>query len=67
MDACATVRCPAGTRCRVDVGSGQVFCDPSCEYENGGCEEDEICRMTSVQCVTTPCPDGVICHTREGQ
>ena len=66
QDVCfGTIRCPPGTRCKSDE-RGQPFCEASCEYENGGCEEDEICRMRSVQCITFPCPEFAECLSRKG-
>ena len=66
VDVCATISCPAGTRCTIDINSGTPYCDPSCEYENGGCSDDEICKMRPVYCITTPCPEFVECLPRKG-
>ena len=65
-DLCSDTSCPRGSRCRVDLDTGTPFCQPSCEYENGGCAADEICRLEEVNCVKAPCPPQVICHSREG-
>jgi hypothetical protein len=60
-----SIRCPPGTRCKVN-DRGEAFCEASCEYDNGGCEEDEICKMRPVHCITFPCPEIVECIPREG-
>ena len=65
-DICSTsIRCPPGTRCKINENSGNPFCEASCEYDNGGCEADEICRMQQPQCIITfPCPEVVECLPR---
>ena len=35
----------------------------SCEMDNGGCEEREVCELKPVQCVRAPCPSVVVCST----
>ena len=37
------------------------FCEPSCELDNGGCRDDQICELQTVQCVRVPCPPVVKC------
>ena len=66
-DMCATIRCPAGTRCKINEQNGNAFCEASCEYENGGCSDSEICRMRPVQCITAPCFEVVECVSRRGK
>ena len=64
-DICSTsIRCPPGTRCKINENSGNPFCEASCEYDNGGCEADEICRMQQPQCITFPCLEVVECLPR---
>lgn len=57
-DPCIFVRC---FPCKVDRDSGRAFCEPSCDINNGGCRDDQICKLKEVQCVTTPCPPQVEC------
>lgn len=64
---CAAVLCGPGSVCKVDEETGCAFCELSCEHDNGGCDEDEICRLREIQCITTPCPPHIDCLQRSGQ
>ncbi len=59
--AVCKLRCPPGHRCEVDKETGETFCNPNCELDNGGCSSDQICSLLSVQCVRSPCPPTVQC------
>ena len=74
-DPCASFDCPSHTRCKVfrnlfgdPIGPAeQAYCDPSCDLDNGGCEEDEICQLLPPVCQPdAPCPFLVRC-THEGE
>ena len=42
--------------------SGFAFCLPSCELENGGCAENEVCSLVEEICPSDgPCPPSVQC------
>ncbi len=44
------------------------FCLPSCELENGGCAEDEICSLVEQLCPSNgPCPTTVQCSPAGNQ
>ena len=55
--------CLPNSVCKVDPGTGRPFCEPSCDVANGGCRDDQLCKLNQVhdQCVTTPCPLEVVC------
>ena len=61
IDPCATVDCQPGSTCKVYQPTGEAFCDPSCDINNGGCAADQICQLNQVQCVRAPCPPVVEC------
>ncbi len=43
-------------------GTEEAFCDPSCELDNGGCGEEEECRLAPPVCIPDrPCPFFVNC------
>lgn len=58
---CIGVFCDRGLECKVDDQTGEAFCEPSCELDNGGCRDDQICELQTVQCVRAPCPPVVKC------
>ncbi|XP_065913510.1 keratin-associated protein 16-1-like [Dysidea avara] len=67
-DPCASVRCPTGSKCEVYKPTGEVFCNPSCDLDNGGCPTGQTCSLQVVQCVRAPCPPVVQCKCPlEGQ
>lgn len=61
LDPCALVDCMPNSVCKVDPGTGTAFCEPSCELNNGGCRDDQLCKLNQVQCITTPCPPEIVC------
>ena len=54
--------CPKGTSCRVYGPTGQAYCNPSCDIQNGGCNLTEVCSLEPVQCITAPCPPVIRCN-----
>ncbi|XP_064399010.1 mucin-2-like isoform X2 [Halichondria panicea] len=62
-DPCRNSECPSHAKCEVfdSIFSREAFCAPSCEVDNGGCEEEEVCSLNQVQCVRAPCPPIVEC------
>ena len=60
-DPCAAIFCQDGYQCKVDGPSGNGYCEPSCDLNNGGCAADQQCMLIPVQCITTPCPPTVRC------
>ena len=65
IDPCATVDCQPGSTCKVYQPTGEAFCEPSCDINNGGCAADQICQLNQVQCVRAPCPPVVECLDAE--
>ena len=49
--------------CGVDV-FGRPFCNPSCDFNNGGCSEDQVCYPGPQVCSTIHCQDTVQCRHR---
>ena len=64
-DSCVSVDCPPHTVCRVFPQTGEPYCDPSCDIDNGGCEYDEICQLLATPCAAPPpprpCPHVIVC------
>ncbi|XP_064398538.1 uncharacterized protein LOC135345114 [Halichondria panicea] len=66
---CDQLNCPSYTTCEMIPGVGTnssitmfPFCFPSCELENGGCAEDEVCSLVDQLCPSNgPCPTTVQC------
>ena len=58
---CERFECIHGSRCKVNEITGEPFCEQSCEYDNGGCTEGQICRMTTLICLNPPCADVIEC------
>ena len=42
-DPCITMECPKGSECKVFPPTGEAYCDPSCDIDNGGCDDDQLC------------------------
>ena len=63
IDPCNGFECPTGFQCKVFKPTGEAFCDPSCDLDNGGCADDETCSLENVTCVRTPCPPVVKCSS----
>ncbi|XP_064398528.1 protein Skeletor, isoforms B/C-like [Halichondria panicea] len=66
-DPCDELSCPSHATCETYTdplgGSDAAFCRPSCELENGGCAEDEVCSLVEqTNCLADgPCPPTVQC------
>ena len=59
---CPEVQCEPGHQCEVVSSTGEPFCNPTCQVDNGGCGEDECIEGLS-SCVNPdePCFKSVIC------
>ena len=56
------LNCPRGTHCKVDETVHQAYCEASCDLNNGGCADDEVCSLLQpVTCEDAPCPSDVQC------
>lgn len=62
LDPCSLIDCPVGSACKVFEETGEGFCEPSCELQNGGCAKDQTCELMDVTCVREPCPLVVVCQ-----
>ena len=51
---CATKLCPKGSACMVFQLTGEAFCNPSCNIDNGGCDDDQLCVLTLPVCANPP-------------
>ena len=60
-DPCSGFPCPNGSQCQIYEPTGEPFCEPSCDLDNGGCADDETCSLEEVTCVRAPCPPVVKC------
>ena len=60
---CSTVECPIGYTCEIYPSTGEGYCNPSCNLDNGGCDEDEVCTLVPVQCIRAPCPPVINCES----
>ena len=43
--ACEGAICPSGSQCEVNQTARQAYCQPSCDLDNGGCSDDQICSL----------------------
>ena len=64
-DSCCNYTCPTGSQCKVYQPTGEAFCEPSCDLDNGGRPADQTCSLQTVQCVRAPCPPTVNCSPRK--
>ena len=57
------INCPRGSQCKVDETVHQAYCEASCDLDNGGCADDEVCSLQQQQqtCTNAPCPTVVQC------
>ena len=63
-DPCTTMECPRGSECKVFPPTGEAFCDPSCDIDNGGCDDDQECMLALPFCpppTVQPCTGVVTC------
>ena len=61
--ACNITDCPRGSRCKIYEPTGEPFCEPSCDLDNGGCADNETCSLRNVTCARAPCPPVVECSS----
>ena len=63
-DPCEYHKCPTGSKCKVFEATGESYCEPSCDLNNGGCAANQSCSLKSIKCVQdpgNPCPRVVEC------
>ena len=65
-NACALVLCSPGTFCRIDESTGEPVCEPSCDFNNGGCPLDQKCVLETLICLIPPCARTVRCIPNGG-
>jgi len=58
-----TINCPRGSQCKVDQTVHEAYCEPSCDLDNGGCTDDEVCSLQQATCIGGPCPPVVQCSS----
>jgi len=58
-----TIDCTRGSQCKVDQTVHKAYCEPSCDLDNGGCADDEVCSLQQATCVGGPCPPVVQCSS----
>ena len=71
-DPCDQLSCPSHATCEKVLiqfispsGFYAAFCLPSCDMENGGCAEEEICSLVEQICpADAPCPPTVRCSPK---
>ena len=60
LDGCPA--CPLGYQLKKYLPTGEQYCEPSCDIDNGGCDDDKDCSLRSVTCPPNrPCPPVVQC------
>ena len=56
------INCSRGSHCKIDETVHQAYCEASCDLNNGGCADDEVCSLLQpVTCEDAPCPFDVQC------
>ena len=59
------MNCSRGSQCKVDETVHQAYCEPSCDLDNGGCADNEVCSLQQQQqqqnCTSGPCPPVIQC------
>lgn len=60
--ACEKMNCRKGSQCKMHEPTGQPYCEPSCDLDNGGCRANQTCSLRNVMCVRAPCPPMVQCR-----
>jgi len=58
-----TINCTRGSQCKVDQTVHEAYCESSCDLDNGGCADDEVCSLQQATCVSPPCPSVVQCSS----
>ena len=64
-DPCDNHTCPTGSQCEVFKPTGKAYCMPSCDLDNGGCPDDEVCSLQYLRCLNPPCLPQVKCSPRK--
>ena len=62
---CENVTCPGGSQCKINQTTSQAYCEASCDLDNGGCANNEVCSLQQQQqtCSNGPCPLVVHCSS----
>ena len=61
---CGRLQCQPGHRCDTVDATGEVFCNPTCDVDNGGCDPDlQNCIESVPDCIdpSEPCKNSVEC------
>lgn len=63
-DPCSALVCPVGSVKKEFPVTGEEYCDPSCDIDNGGCDNDKFCTLGEPFCFNPmkPCMQEVICR-----
>ena len=61
--ACEDVTtCSIGEQCKINHTSHSTYCKPSCDLDNGGCADGEVCSLVQSQtCTGSSCLPLVKC------
>ena len=65
-DPCQEAGIECNGVCDEDFLTGP-YCNPSCDINNGGCTENQICIPRTIYCIRSPCPQPVECLDPEGK
>ena len=60
-DPCSALECPVGSARKVFPPTGEEYCDPSCDIDNGGCDDDVMCFLGLPPCFEQPCIGEIYC------
>ena len=58
-----TIDCPRGSQCKVDETVHQAYCEASCDLDNGGCADNEVCSLQQQGCTNGSCPSVAQCSS----
>ena len=65
LSDCSQIECEPGHQCEVFPPTGQPFCNPTCQVDNGGCDPIyQLCGQKGGGCLNNPnepCKDVVEC------
>ena len=61
LSDCSKLECDPGHKCEVFEPTGQPFCNPTCEVDNGGCGDDECSEQRTCSDPDQLCYTVVIC------
>ena len=55
--ACDGTDCPRGPQCKIDQATRQMYCEASCDLDNGGCADIQKCTLINNTCTSNLCND----------